>query len=303
MNLTAFNPNGFRCYRCGKEGHSARWCKNQPAPTDERQRNRDGQAQAKPEGPAPQTAQPIGVHQAESSKHTQDGEEEWKFGDENIEVKESYACEFCVEKDDEWTTEDEASAAGKRTAIEMESEDEGEEEESQERPPPKARKTVGWSDGTPLDMRPTSRESTSTPQATRQDNPPLRAQRLAPSLKKGGKKAIGPQKGAPPILKPKGMGAQEAWSADQWIQNAKIEITIAQLMQIAPRARTSVVDAIRLEPNPNRKSAQKKRTTVVIEDNNQVEEASQAQIRRYPNHNRAHSEDFDIIKKLITKKG
>ena len=47
-------------------------------------------------------------------------------------------------------------------------------------------------------------------------------------------------------------------------------------MQIAPKARTSVVDAIRLEPNPNRKAAQKKRVT--ISEESRVENANQVEI-------------------------
>ena len=123
------------------------------------------------------------------------------------------------------------------------------------------KKKVGWSEGK-LDMSPTAN---ATPLPTSGAVP------LAPAIKKPS------QRGTSPVLKPKGMGDQEQWSAAEWIQNAKIEITVAQLMQIAPRARTSVVDAIRLEPNPNRKAAQKGKRRVTIDEGVQAEEVDSSE--------------------------
>ena len=235
---------------------------------------------------------PVGVaaHQAEALDDmdctAEAMEDEWNLGDEDTEFKTVYACEKCAEGNDEWTAEDEAYVAAKRTSVEIES-----DEEVREPQPRKTRKAgpkVGWSNGR-LDMsqgnlpqqgtqgqsnQPTddrqanSREST-TPlsDSTLQHQSPLRAQPLAPSLKTAPK---APRRGTPPVLKPRGMGHQESWSAADWTQNTKVEISVAQLMQIAPKARASMVEAIRLEPNPNRKAAQRKKKV-------RIEEASQAE--------------------------
>lgn len=298
MNTNAFQPTNFKCYRCGEEGHTARSCTNPAASWSDRQRIKEEEQQRnRPQVPVQATGAntkslgqgPVGVaaHQAEavddmdsSIETTQD---EWNLGDEDTEFKAVYACEKCGEEDDEWTAEDEICVAAKRTSVEIES-----DEEVQSPRPKKTRKAGpkdGWSNGR-LDMPEgtthqdnTNRQSTPQSDSTLQDetsNPKNkmspRVQPLPPSLKKPTAATRSPRRGTPPVLKPRGMGQQESWSASEWIQNAKVEISVAQLMQIAPKARSSVVEAIRLKPNPNRKAAQKKR--VRIDEGSQAEEAT-----------------------------
>lgn len=267
-----------RCFRCGREGHTVRECENEQIPYQERQKVRNefatrqaernaqllsqaSGANTTPLGPGPVS---VAAHQAEAVRegngsfsrgHVMEGNvpDEWDLGDEDTQFKESYACEHCEEGADEWNIEDEVYMAAKRTAVEMESGDEG--AEGPQRPPTKARKLVP----TVTEKEPRNEQGEEATQV------PLRATKLAPSLKKPEKAKPAPKRGAPPILRPRGMGDQDPWSAADWIQNAKIEITVAQLMQIAPKARTSVVDAIRLETNPNRKNAQTKKVAAQAE--------------------------------------
>ena len=221
---------------------------------------------------------PVGVaaHQVEAEYDVEEVQrvegDDWDMGDEDTQFRGSYACEICTEENEEWDADEEVYAAGKRTSVEMES-DNGQEGETQNPRPTKSRRAgpkVGWSNG-PLDMSTRSQSSTpkeNTPSSgsAAQEKSPARAMPLAPTIKKPLVKNTPAPRGAPLVLKPRGMGEQESWSAAEWFQNAKIEITVAQLMQIAPKARTSIVDALRLQPNPNRKAAQKKR--VVIDKTN-----------------------------------
>lgn len=67
------------------------------------------------------------------------------------------------------------------------------------------------------------------------------------------------------------MGQKESWSAVGWIQNVKVDISVAQLMQIASKARVFVVEAICLELDLKRKAASKKKQSVRIDEGSQAE--------------------------------
>jgi hypothetical protein len=72
------------------------------------------------------------------------------------------------------------------------------------------------------------------------------------------------------------MGDQDAWNAATFLQNSQTNITLAQLMHIPPKARTSLAEALRLTPMPENKAAQKHKAKAAAKTF--VEEVSQVEM-------------------------
>lgn len=62
------------------------------------------------------------------------------------------------------------------------------------------------------------------------------------------------------------MGDLKEWDASQWLRSISVSLSLMQLVQMSPKARAGIADAIRLEPPPNSKAALKKKVNQLVRE-------------------------------------
>ena len=130
--------------------------------------------------------------------------DEWYFGDEDTEFRGSYVYEYYYEDEEDWNMGDEAYAAAKRTSVEMESDDiDNREVYRRDFRPIKARK--GLTKAARVDKLSQTKSKKDRKRSVGWSNrsldiTPCGALPLVSAIK---------SRGAPPVLKPRGMGDQE----------------------------------------------------------------------------------------------
>lgn len=327
--VPVFQPqnSNFRCYKCGEVGHTSRQCINNPAPKAERDRiYAESQQQRANRPQAPGATYPNNIPLDQQQQRVQQVKsveqwtpqvvsnsspyiDEWTSDDENMYVRESIQVE-----DIEWDKDDEVlAAAGKRVIQEVDTDDE-ESQTQLESHPRKQAKTAPWtvpSTAGNSEVGQTSGNDTQniTGQSkhrgeTTSAGPSRQPFQLAATTSpKKGKAPARPRlpKGAPPMMKPKGMGNQAPWDAAGFTQETVVNITLAQLLQFAPKARVALAEAIKLESNPTRKKTTKKTRFAEDEEMDgveQVEHVYSAETVRHPSRKRAAFDKRHPVEKV-----
>ena len=290
-----FRRTNVKCYRCGEDGHFSKDCSNPAASYGDQQKwrkegaeraaafaNRNDNANATGANTTPlgSRSQEVSAHQVEEwdedyglTNATRTALGDFDLGDEDMFIADVNNCECDAHRAQEW--QDHEVYAVKRKAPHGASDDEGTENTSpSSTPPPKKKdsqthslpraierateKRKASTASTPYVPPDNEQPAQSTPKVDSERNIPDGAQFLAPHIKKTNNSASRRPRGALPAQKPRGMGKQDPWSASDFLQNTMVNISMAQFVHIAPKARASLAQALQLEPKPESKAAKKK---------------------------------------------